>query len=183
MNKKAEFAWEVVLILVTIVLTSALVFTLVQAGVIEVEQNSNQEMLLMEFIPVFKEDKLVISKFRFCNYESSLEGCFNEQEIFKPGERVHFAFQVLTSVSDGNVYLVENYRLLDPNGEVLIEIREEYNREYQLNSESNEETVYYKDYFILGTNSLTGQYTLELLVKNSLSNKELVLIKKFIVAN
>ncbi len=180
-NKKGEFAKEALLMLVTIAVTSALVFSLVQFGFIEVSgQASNDDFLNAEFVPYERSGELTIRNFRFCDKTNSESGCLVEQNIFQLGEEVHFFFDVASTVYGGDLVLTENYRLIDPSGRVLLEIDENQDFVFEKRSGETREVVHYTDFFFLGANELVGVHTVELVVKNPITGKSATLSKQFI---
>lgn len=180
MNKKGGMVKEFLLVLVTVVFTSAIVFTLVSAGVLEVDQSSGStSMLNTEFLPFGRGGELAVDNFRFCDFESNLDGCWEETELFYSGEEVHFAFEVISSTYMGKLVLIENYQLLDPEEEIILSVESENDYYYEIESSKERETIYFTDYFILGSDMGPGTYTVNLFVENQLLEKELVLTKTF----
>ena len=180
MNRKGRVVKEFLLVLVTIVFTSAIVFTLVSLGVVEVEASSDTtSMLNTEFLPFGRGGELVINNFRFCDYESSLSGCWQETEYFYSGDEVHFSFEVISSTYMGDLILVENYQLLGPYGEIILSVEAEDNFYYEIQSKNEKETVYFTDYFILGSDAVPGTYTVNLIINNQLLEKQVVLTENF----
>ena len=180
MNKKGEFAKEALLMLVTIVITSALVFSLVQFGLVNVdEQASNDDFLNTEFVPYNRGGELTIRDFRFCSKTNAASGCVIEQNIFQLGEEVHFFFDAATTVYGGDLVLAENYRLINPSGKVLLEINENEDFVFEKRSAESREAIHFTDFFYLGENELVGVYTIELVVRNPITSKEATLTKQF----
>ena len=174
-NKKGGIAKEALIMLVTVVFTSAIVFGLVKAGVVEVSENSQESMLNTEFIPYERSGEVLIKNFRFCDSIASITGCTDTKEIFSIGEEVHFFFNVLTSTFQGDVILVENYRILGPVGQVLLEVDQKNDYYFTIKSPEEKQTVYFTDYFVLEEGDPIGEYTVQLLITNQLLNKEVTL--------
>lgn len=175
---------ELLLVLVTMVFTSAVVFTIISLSVVEVEASSDTtSMLNTEFLPFGRGGELVINNFRFCDYESNLNGCWQENEYFYPNEEVHFFFEVISSTYYGDILLVENYQLLGPSGEVILSVEAKNNYYYEIESNREKETVYFIDYFILGSDAVPGTYTVNLIINNQLLEKQVVLTETFQVLN
>lgn len=183
MNKKAAMAKEALIILITVVLTSALVFGLVKFGVVNVQEveasNTGASMLNAEFMPFGRSGNVVIQNFRFCDYFASLDGCKEEVLTFYQGEEVYFFFEIVTNPFNGDIILVENYRLRAPNGKVILEVEEKNNYYFELSSNKDEETIFFTDYFVLGRYTDPGEYALDLVVKNSLLDKEVTFSQTF----
>lgn len=175
MDSKGKIATQILIMLVVVVLTSAAVFSLVQAGVIEVRQVEGASVLNTEFIPFMREGTLVIKEFKFCGLVDEDYKCLEEKELFEAGENIHFRFIVESSAVDGEMMLVENYQLKGPEGNILLGVDEEYNTYVETESER----IYFKDYIIGEAEDQKGEYTLELLVENPLLNKKVTLTKKF----
>ena len=179
-NKKGEFAKEALLMLVTIAITSALVFSLVQFGFIEVSgQASNDDFLNAEFVPYERSGELTIRNFRFCDKTNSESGCLVEQNIFQLGEEVHFFFDVASSVYGGDLVLTENFRLIDPSGRILLEVNNQDNFNIERKSGENVEFISLKDGIFLDAKEIPGVYTLELIIENPVTNKKATLTKQF----
>jgi len=183
MNRKATIAKEALIILITVVITSAAVFGLVKFGLLDVDEaqasNTGASMLNTEFMPFGRGGDVVIQNFRFCDIYSSVDGCNIAADNFAPGDEVHFFFEVITTPYYGDIILVENYRLTGPDGSVLLEVEEENNYYYETSSDKDEEIIYYSDYFILSNNDGPGTYTLDLVIRNTLLEKEVVYSKTF----
>jgi len=75
--------------------------------------------------------------------------------------------------------LIENYQLLDPEEEIILSVESENDYYYEIESSKERETIYFTDYFILGSDMGPGTYTVNLFVENQLLEKELVLTKTF----
>jgi len=184
MNKKASLT-EFMVLLIMIVLTSATVLFLVKTGVVSVRADdgaSGEEVPVLdaEFIPIGREGYLTIKEFQFCVGVDELYNCIGEKDTFAIGEEVHFRFVVESSTSNGEVLLVENYRLKSPGGEVLLDVDEESNYNFNLRSDRKTEDTYFKDYIITEQGKdQPGTYTLELLIENQLLNKRVTLSKEY----
>ncbi len=181
-NKKGAIAIEALVVLVTIVITSSVIFTLVSLGVVNVDESSavaQSDLLNTEFLGMGRSGQLVIDNFRFCSSNNALSGCNIETYYFYPGDEVHFFFEVDTSTYGGEVMIVENYELIDPDGNVLLAIEAENDYYYEIESSKSTETVYFKDYFTLGSRGDYGEYTLNLYISNPLIGKSAILTKTF----
>ena len=114
--KKGKVAIELLIMLVTIVVTSAIIFLLIQADVIQVKSgNAEVSVLNAEFIPLGREGYLAISDFNFCDYIDQNYGCVGKRNSFSLGSQVHFLFVVESSTYNGDVMVVENYPMLKSN--------------------------------------------------------------------
>ena len=177
-NKKGEIAKEALIMLVTVVFTSAIVFGLVKTGFVEVSENSGESMLNTEFIPYERSGEVTIKNFRFCDSIASISGCLDTKDIFRIGDEAHFFFEVDTSTFQGDVIIVENYRILGPVGQVLLEVDQKNDYYFTITSPKEKQTVYLRDYFVLEQGDPLGEYTLQLLITNPLLTKEVRLNKK-----
>ncbi len=184
MNKSGKVITEILVMMVVIVLTSAIILFLVQSGLITVKAEGEQPQVLnTEFIPLGREGYLTITDFKFCIFIDENYNCILEKDGLKDGfflgDEVHFFFVVESTTANGEVMLIENYRIKDPIGKVLIDIDAKNNYHFEMSSKDKQETVSFKDYFTLADNSEPGEYTLELILENPLLNKKTTLIKSF----
>lgn len=189
MNPHASVMLELLIFVLTVILTSALVLFLVQTGVVGVQANgegagdesggeaAEVSVLDTEFLPIGREGTLTIKDFQFCDFVNELYQCLGEKENFVLGEEVHFRFVVESNSVNGEVMLVENYRLLDPNGRVILDVDEKKNFYFDQPSSRKTEQVTFKDYFIAGYELVEGQYTLELWLENPLLGKKVKVSK------
>lgn len=179
MNKKASIT-EFLVLLIMIVLTSATVLFLVKTGVVSVRADTEEVSVLdTEFIPMGREGYLAIKEFQFCGSVDELYTCIGEKDTFKIGEEVHFRFVVESSTSNGEVMLVENYRLGGPDGKIILDVDTKNNYNYNLQSKERKQEVYFKDYIISERGDPVGTYAVEFLIENPLLNKKVTLTKEF----
>jgi hypothetical protein len=180
MNQKGKVAIEVLIMLVTIVLTSAIIFMLIQADVIKVKPgNSDVSVLNTEFIPMGREGFLAIRDFTFCDFISDDYQCTSPGENFALGSAVYFRFVIESSTYNGDVKLIKNYRVKDPNGNLLLDVDEKNNFHFDIKSDESKELITFKDYFFVGEELSEGIYTLELIITNPLLDKKTTLVKTF----
>jgi hypothetical protein len=176
-NKKAKIAKEALIVLVIVVFTSAAVFALVKAGIVEVDDNYQESMLNTEFIPYERAGNIIIQNFRFCDLASSISGCLYEKNKFVIGEQVHFFFDVVSTTYHGQILLAENYRIIGPENKILLEVDQKNDYNYDLKSNEEEQRVFFSDYFVLEEGDPLGEYKLQLIIKNPLLDKEVRLIE------
>jgi hypothetical protein len=182
MNKKGKVAVELLIMLVTIVITSAIIFMLVQADVIKVKPgNADVNVLNTEFIPMGREGFLAIRDFTFCDFISEDYQCTapGENFAFALGNAVHFRFVVESSTYNGDIKLIQNYRIKDPNGNLLLDVDEKNNFHFDIKSDERKELITFKDFFYIGEELPEGIYTLELIISNPLLDKKTTQIKTF----
>ena len=180
MNKHGSIMMELFIFLIVILLTSATVLFLVQSGILQVRADTGDVPILnMEFIPVGREGTLAIKEFQFCGRVNEQYQCIDPKETFIIGDEVHFRFVVETSTFNGEVMLVENYRLRDPSGKIVLGVDTKNNFHFEDASREKTESLVLKDYFITGINGQQGTYTLELILENPLLMKTVTLSKNF----
>ncbi len=179
MNTKGRLAVELLVMLIGIVGSSALILFLVQSGIIVVHGEAYQEPILnAEFIPTERVGNIVINQFSFCQDIGEKYKCVEPTNTFRRGDKIHFRFEVETTPYQGEVKLIENYRLKDPKGVVILDVDEESNFHYDIVSAKKEEKITFKDYFIINSEASTGEYTLELVMSNPLINKKVTRVEK-----
>ena len=165
--------------LIVAVLTSALILSLVHFGVLSVRAESEEVSILnTEFIPFGREGYLTVKEFDFCSSVDDKYNCLEPKEEFGYNQPINFRFVVESSSSNGEIMLIENYRLIDPNGNVLLDVDEKSNYNLDLKSSGDTELIYFKDYFVVNFGAPAGEYTLELLIENPLLTKNAALVKK-----
>ena len=170
---------EILIFLIVVVLTSAVVLFLVQSGIVTVKADGEEVPILnAEFIPVGREGYVAIKEFQFCDTVDELYNCLGEKNTFQIGEEVHFRFIVESSTWNGEVMLVENYKLKSPTGETLLDVDEENNYHFNLQSGKKKELIYFKDYFVVNLGSAEGEYTVELVIDNPLLNKKVTTVQR-----
>ncbi len=194
MNPHASVMLELLIFVITVILTTTIVLFLVQTGVIGVQTNEQGEseragqevsILNAEFLPLGREGTLGINEFQWCNFVNERYQCVGEKggenDNFVLGEEVHFRFVVESSTVNGELMLVENYRLLEPTGNVILDFGQRNDFTVNLYSSKKSELVTFKDYFIIEPGSESGSYTLELSVKNPLLNTQARITQKIMV--
>ena len=180
MNTHGSIMMELFIFLIVILLTSATVLFLVQSGILQVRAVGDEAPILnMEFIPVGREGILAMKEFQFCGQVNEQYQCLEQKETFIIGDEVHFRFVVETSTFNGEVMLVENYRLKGPDGMVLLDVDTKNNYNYNLPSKEKIQDIYFKDYILSEIGDPLGTYTAEFVIENPLLNKKATLRKQF----
>jgi len=176
--KKANLAVEILVMMIIIVLITASILYLVKSGVIEVDDDGPKESILnLEFIPISKINLLSIENFQFCDY--ILEGkCYANNQFYLPSE-VYFVFSVKTDVHNGKIKLIENYRIKNSQGEVILEVDAADNFHFDLSSGAASENVFFTDFFSLSEDLEPGTYTLDLVIQDAISSKKVTSSKNF----
>lgn len=169
---------EILVFMIMIVLTSGVILLLVQSGIITVKAENEQVPILnAEFIPMGREGSLAIKSFKFCGDVDNNYNCIGEKKEFSIGDKVYFTFIVESSNYGGEVKIAENYRLLGPANQVLLEVDDSNN--YNFNSQNNKaEEINFKDYFVTEEGDPAGKYTINLIIQNPLINKKVTLTKE-----
>ena len=176
MNKTASIA-QLLGLLITVVLTSAGILLLVQAGVITVRAESTESVLNTEFIPMGREGYLDLKEFKFCGLVDAQLRCVNEKSNFKVGEKVYVVFMVESSSYNGQVLLARNYRIRNPAGEVILDVDAKNSYDFDVQSSKEQEVVTFADYFTLTDE--VGEYALDVIVENPLLSKKITATKRF----
>lgn len=184
-NKKANIAVEVLVFLIVVSLVSGTLLFLIQSNVIQVQGAAVQQQPILNanFIPSAREGSIAIIEFQFCDVVTQDYLCTQEKNTFANGDEVHFRFVVETSSYENSVVLFENYRLLDPTGEVILDVEDKKDLFFETRTTSSTEKVTFKDYFFAGYELESGTYTLELIIHNSILNKKATVIKTFELVN
>ena len=169
---------QLLILLIVVALTSGIVLFLVQSGILEVSAETDVSILDTEFIPLQREGYLSLREFNFCNSASIQSQC-TPQGSFTFGEEIHFQFVVESSTYNGEIIVVENYMILGPQGELLLDVDEENNFHFDVKSNKEKEVVTFKDYFVLRPDLPEGTYTLELVLENPLINKKVRSVQQF----
>ena len=180
--KKGQIATEILIFLILAVVISGTVLLLIKMDVISVnEENSDVQVLNTEFIPMGREGTLIIKEFHFCDYVDPGFNCVNEGQEFPQGSEVHFLFVTQSSTHQGQVILTENYRIKSPSGQIILDVDEKSNYNFDLTSKESTEDISFKDFFIITEGLETGTYFFELVVSNPLLDKRTVFTKEFVV--
>ncbi len=180
-NKQARIEFEVLLFMIALVVVSALVLWAVQSGIVTVRADGAGEkpILNAEFIPYGREGYLAVKEFQFCSAVDKKYNCLEEKEEFKVGKEVHFRFVVESTTVYGKVALTENYRVKGPDDNVLLEVDDNSNFNFESEGGDKVQKVYFKDFIITEKGDARGKYTLELMMNNPLLEKKAVLVKEF----
>jgi hypothetical protein len=182
MNRKANAVLETMLLLVAVIVTSGVVLLLVQTGVLEVRADTVQPNVLnTEFIPLGREGFLALKEFKFCQYVNNDFVCVNEGNFFVRGSDIYVLFLMESSPYNGEVMLVRNYQIKNSNGEIVLNLDEKNNYDFEQFSKKEKESVAFADYFGTDASDEVGEYTLDVMIENPLLNKRLVVSKKFVL--
>lgn len=178
-NNKGKLAVEILVMMIVIVTTSALVLIMIKTGMIVVRAEVTTEPILnTEFLPLGKAGSLAIKEFNFCSYVEDFN-CLNEQNEFNRGDNIYIRFVVESTVDNGDVVVMHNYQVKNPSGGIVLEANQEDNFNFEMRSGNEFEPIVFSEYFNLGNGAQSGEYTLEMIVKNPMLNKKVVVTKKF----
>lgn len=181
MNKNGNAVVQLLVLLVVAALTSGVILFLVQSGLISVKAQSEVPILNTEFVPFEREGYLTLREFNFCAGVDEQLHCNSPQDSFALGSEVHFRFAVESSTYNGEIMIVENYKILGPQGELLLDVDAKNNFEFNAQSDKAREVVTFKDYFVLRPDLPEGTYTLELNLENPLINKKVRSTQQFMM--
>ena len=182
MHKSGRIEIEVFIVLITIVVTSAVILLLVKYGALEVREDVVAEPVLnTEFLPSGREGFLAVKDFAFCSYVDADLNCLSRQEEFGKTENVYVWFVVESTTYNNQILAARNYRIRDPIGTVIFEVDNKNTYNFELASDKNAEQVIFTDYFVMGEDAVTGEYTLDVIVENLLLGKKVTLSKKFMI--
>ncbi|MBT3836193.1 hypothetical protein HOD05_05405 [Candidatus Woesearchaeota archaeon] len=178
LNSKGKLAVQLLTFLVVAVLSSAIMLTLVQTGVLSVRAENQPSLLDSEFVPVGRVGTLAITSFDFCRSIGDTLNCVGETDDFNVNQEIHFKFVVETTTSYGQIQLVENYRVKDSEGNIILNADTEDDFYFDLETDQKQELVTMAEYFLI---SNSGDYTLELIVKNPHLGKTTTITEGFSV--
>ncbi len=184
MNTKAASVTELIVLLIIVVVTSATILLLVKFNVLTLKVDTNQEPVLnAEFIPYAREGTLVVKEFSFCRSVDDAYNCLGGGAVFTFDQPVNFRFGVESSTFNGDIKVIKNYRIRGPLGDVLLDVGNDQQYQFDVSSNNDKETVLFKDYFVIPSGLPSGEYTLELVVENPLLTKTATLSEKFVVSS
>lgn len=182
MRKRGRIEIELFMVLITIVVTSAVILLLVKFGTIEVREETVAEPILnAEFLPAGREGFLTVKDFAFCSYVDENLNCVEEREEFGKTENVYVWFVVESSVTDEQVLLLRNYKMSDPLGEVVLQAEQKNAYNFGLSSGRETEKVVFGEFFVLGEDAAAGEYALDVIVENPLLGKKITLTRRFML--
>ena len=182
MNTKGTGMIELLVFLIVVVVTSAAILLLVKFNVLALKTDSVQEPVLnTEFIPYAREGTLVVKDFSFCRSVDDAYTCLGAGAVFTFDQPVYYRFGVESSTYNGEIKVIKNYRIRGPSNDVLLEVGNDQQYQFDVSSTHDRETALFKDYFVIPSGLPAGEYTLELVVENPLLTKTATLTQKFSV--
>jgi hypothetical protein len=156
------------------------VFLLTSLGVIGVKEYEDVEILDSSFIPYVWGGILTVREFQLCEAIDPIDKrCINPVTVMKKPGTVALRLIVETSPVNGQVFLLENYVVRDGKGYPILTAESDLPFE----SETDEELQYilFTDFFVLNEDILPGSYTIDVIVKNPLLNKEVTITRRLTV--
>lgn len=182
MYQRGRIEIELFIVLITIVVTSAAILLLVKSGTIEVKDEVAVEPVLnTEFLPTGRDGFLAVKDFAFCSYVDADLNCLGRQEEFGKAENVYVWFVVGSSVTNRQVIILRNYKMINPLGEVILQSEQKNAHNLELSSGRETENVAFGEFFVLGEDAVAGEYSLDVMVENPLLGKKVTLTKKFML--
>jgi len=179
-QKKGGIVIQILVLMVLIVISSSVLLFLINRGVINVKESGQTEQILQaNFLPIGREGTVAVKEFAFCGNVNEDYECIDQRTIFQNGDKVYFKFVVETNPYNGDVIIIQNYRLKDPSGKVVLEAEDQDNYQYDARSDKILEEMVFKDYIITEENDMLGTYTFELLVNNPLLEKDVTIVEEF----
>ncbi|MEW5896950.1 MAG: hypothetical protein AB1668_04615 [Nanoarchaeota archaeon] len=181
-DHKAKLAIGILILMVIVVMTSFVILLLVQSGIFVVKADvSTEPMLNAEFLPMGRGGNIALKEFAFCNFVDDKFNCLNVQSEFNKEENIYLRFVVESTVNNGEIMVVHNYRVKSPSGKTILEAEQKDDFTFEMKSSKKAEPIVFSEYFNLGgaAELELGEYSLELIVKNPLLDKEVTLTKEF----
>jgi hypothetical protein len=171
LNKKGKVITELLVMGILVVVISAVILGLIQSGVLMVRaEGPDVDVLNTEFIPLARTGSLVVKDFGFCRFVDADYNCVNKLKKFPLGSDVHFSFVVESSESEGEVVIIQNYKVKGPDGRLLLDVNDEQNF-------IGAGELKFKEYFVTSPALAEGEYSIELIVENPLIGKKARIIK------
>ncbi|MDP3989577.1 MAG: hypothetical protein Q8Q01_00025 [archaeon] len=182
-QKKGGLVIQVLVLMVLVVISSSVLLFLINKGVITVKESGQTEPILQaNFLPIARTGTVAVKEFAFCSDVNEDFECIGQRSLFQKGDKVHFKFVVETNPYGGDVIIFQNYRLINPNGVIILEAEDMNNYQYDARSDKTLEEIVFKDYIITEENDIPGTYRFELLVSNPLLEKDITVTEEFTLA-
>ena len=180
-QERSAVPFDILLLLAIVVITSAVLLSLLHFGILTLQNRPEAPLLNTEFIPFERDGTMVISKFEFCSEVDSTYACLNPKDVFRFGEQIHFRVLVRSDPVDSIIRLEENYRIIGPQGQIFLEVGDREAFLFEKAAEGDAELVAIADSFTIDSDLPPGQYTLDLFVKNPLLYKTTTISRTFTV--
>lgn len=180
-NKKGGIAIKILILLVVIVVTSASILLLIRYEVLNVNEGPQEQILNTEFIPSGREGTVAVKDFSFCSEIDDSYKCIGPRSNFLIGERIHLRFTIETTPYNEDVIIVQNSRVLGPDGNVILEAESKSDYEFIGKSNSQIEDINFRDFLISEDGDELGTYTFELLIANPILDKRVKIVEEFVL--
>lgn len=179
-NSKGSVWLQVIVIVGVAALTTAIMLLLIHFDVLSPQAQEQQvNVLNAEFIPLERTGDLQIRQVDLCNYVDTKFNCYNKTELFQRDDNIYLRFLVESSVYQGEIMIARNYRVINPEGNIILDLEQQNSYTFRQESPKESQAVAFADYFTLGNNPQIGQYQIEIIVENPLLNKKVTIIKRF----
>ncbi len=180
-STKGTIAVQVVIILLVAALTSGIMLLLVHLGVLSSDSGNEVDVLNAQFVPLERSGDVQVRQVDFCKYVDTQFACYQKSDTFAVGEDVYLRFLVESSTFQGQIMLMRNYRIVDPAGDIIMDLEQQNSYIFEQQSGKDSESVAFADYFSLGDSPAVGEYQVEILIENPLLDKRVTLVKRFMV--
>ncbi len=163
MNKKAQVI-TVLIFLVILVFLSAIILGLISAGILETKEESDEQILNTQFLPVGEIIDLSIKELKFCGRIDTKLNCIGEGNVYGRGQTVYLYVVVSTPSIGSSSDITRRYQITAPSGETLLSFDQSDHSPISQQILGRGLAVF-TDYFITPLDAELGQYRLELLVE------------------
>ncbi|MBI2572965.1 hypothetical protein HYV86_03850 [Candidatus Woesearchaeota archaeon] len=180
-SNKGSVLVQVAVIAIVAAITTGIMLLLIYVGAFEESSDQAQQVSLLntEFIPLGRGGDLQIRQFDFCKYVDVKFNCYQKTDVFAKGDEIYLRFLVQSSTYDNQIMLVRNYRIVNPQGNIILNLEEKNSYLLEHESTKENEPAAFADYFTLGDNPDLGEYQVEIMVENPLLDKRISLVKRF----
>jgi hypothetical protein len=182
-QERSAVPFDILLFLAIVVITSAVLLSLLHFGILTLQDRADADLLNTEFIPFERDGTMIISKFEFCSEVDSTYTCINPKDVFRFGEQIHFRVLVRSDPVNSIIRLEENYRIIGPQSQIFLEVGDRDAFLFEKAAEGDAELVAIADSFTIDSTLPTREYTLELFIENPLLNKKTTISRTFTVTS
>ncbi|PIN73920.1 hypothetical protein COV20_02280 [Candidatus Woesearchaeota archaeon CG10_big_fil_rev_8_21_14_0_10_45_16] len=180
LSKKGGLLVQVLVVLIVIILTSGLILYLVSSGVLTPDPaRAEVDILNAEFIPLERTGTLTIKEFDMCEFVDEELNCFHKTSEFQRGTNIYLRALVESTVFGGQLSVGRNYRVVDSQGKVILELEDTNQRDFDYDLEGTKENLAFSDTLFFEDEVPAGDYELQLIVENQLTMKQATLTRGF----
>ncbi len=180
-QERSAVPFDILLFLAIVVITSAVLLSLLSFGFITLKDQPPAQILNTEFIPFERDGTMVISTFEFCSSVDLAYACINPKDTFKFGEPIHFRILIQSDPVNNIIRLEENYRIKGPQNQIFLEIGDREAFQFEKTTGNDAQNVIIADSFTIDSDLPQGEYTLDLFIENPLLQKTTTLSRPFTV--